>query len=120
ALVARGDVVDRAGALVDHASALAATALGPTTVGYADLVASALLWIEEFSAASHLLSAMVESARRLSAVSMLAFALVVRSDLYLRTGHWQAALADAIEADELSREGRVAPIAAALVERARV
>ncbi len=120
ALVARGDVGDRAAALADQASVLAATALGPTTVGYADLVASALLWIEEFSAASHLLSAMVESARRLSAVSMLAFALVVRSDLYLRTGHWQAALADVIEADELSREGRVAPVAAALVERARV
>lgn len=120
ARVAGGDVEDQAASLVERATALAATPLGPATVGLADLLAGALVWIEEFSAASHLLSAMVDSARRLSALSMLAFALVVRADLYHRTGHWQAALADAVEANELSREVRIAPVAYSLVQRARV
>lgn len=114
-----GEGRDAASALVEHAATLSRAPIGPAMIGYVDLLANALLWVDEFSAGSRLASAMVDSARAQSAVAMVAYALTVRADLYARTGHWQAALADATEAGELAGDERAA-VVYSLLARARV
>jgi DNA-binding CsgD family transcriptional regulator len=88
---------------------------------FEDLVAEALAWVGEYSASSRLVTSLVERSRDSNALLLLARALVVRADLYLRTGYWDAALADAHEsatfASELSAPG---PKAFALAVMARI
>jgi DNA-binding CsgD family transcriptional regulator len=78
--------------------------LGRSTLVFEDLVANALAWLGEFSASSRLTASLVDESRAANAVGVLARALGARADLYVRTGHWDAALADANEAYTLARE----------------
>ncbi len=75
---------------------------GQSTLIFEDLVAAALTWVGEVSAASRLVASLVERSRETNALVLLARALVVRADLYLRTGYWDAALADANESAEFA------------------
>ncbi|HEY3724741.1 MAG TPA: AAA family ATPase, partial [Acidimicrobiia bacterium] len=76
----------------------------PSSVVFEYLVAEGLTWLGEFSAASRLVAALVDRSRDANAVVLLARSLVVRAGLYLRTGYWDAALADANEAADFALE----------------
>ncbi len=78
--------------------------LSGSTLVYEDLVAHALAWVGEISAASRMVTVLVEQSRRVGAGVLLARSLVVRADLYLRTGYWQTALLDAHESLALASD----------------
>ena len=63
-----------------------------------------LIVLEEYDKARAFLDWLVDSARTLSAPSLLVPALPLRSDLGYRTGDWYAAYADAAEGLRLARE----------------
>jgi DNA-binding CsgD family transcriptional regulator len=65
---------------------------------------TALLVLEEYDKARALLDWLTDSARALSAPSLLVPALPLRADLGYRTGDWLAAYADAVEGFRLARE----------------
>jgi DNA-binding CsgD family transcriptional regulator len=88
---------------------------------FEDLAAEGLVWVNEYSAASRLVMDLVEQSRDANAMVVLSRALNIRADLYLRTGHWDAAHADASEsvaiAGEIDARG---PLAFALAVTARL
>jgi len=78
-------------------------------------------WLGEFSEASRLYDALVRGARSASAISLLSYVLIGRSDLYYRTGLWNEALRDGIEAYELANaSGSLRMLDFAAVIRGRV
>jgi DNA-binding CsgD family transcriptional regulator/tetratricopeptide (TPR) repeat protein len=111
------DVGDDLRAVADQ---LRVIGLGPHVTGIADSIANALFWTDDFTSASRLLDDLVQSGREHSSMTMLAYTMSVRAGLYIRTGHWQAALADAVEAHDLALETKPALASYPLAERARV
>jgi DNA-binding CsgD family transcriptional regulator len=68
------------------------------------IMPTVLIVLEEYDKARALLDWLTDSARSLSAPSLLVPALPLRSDLGYRTGDWLAAYADAAEGLRLARE----------------
>ena len=67
-----------------------------------DYVAQALLWIEDYELARHLLDPLLDHAGRVGDIRALTSALEVRAQLELRTGRWREAHAAAAESVQLS------------------
>ena len=77
------------------------------------MAAHASIWIEDWDAASRVLSRVLGAARAASAVSALIHPLAVQAHLDLRRGRWAAALAGASESAELAEDtGQLAAAAA--------
>jgi DNA-binding CsgD family transcriptional regulator len=118
--VAIGEL-NRAPSLRELAEKLGPALLTPETIGIADSFANAFAWLDDFSSASRLTSGRVRAARELASLPMLAFALSSRSDLYFRTGHFEAARADAIESVGLASDsGQQVMATLPLIARTRV
>ncbi len=79
------------------------------------MAAHASIWIEDWDAASRVLSRVLGAARSASAVSALIHPLAVQAHLDLRRGRWAAALAGASESAELAEDtGQLALLPQAL------
>ena len=79
------------------------------------MAAHASIWIEDWDAASRVLSRVLGAARAASAVSALIHPLAVQAHLDLRRGRWAAALAGASESAELAEDaGQLALLPQAL------
>ena len=79
------------------------------------MAAHASIWIEDWDAASRVLSRVLGAARGASAVSALIHPLAVQAHLDLRRGRWAAALAGASESAELAEDtGQLALLPQAL------
>ena len=79
------------------------------------MAAHAAIWIEDWDAASRVLSRVLGAARGASAVSALIHPLAVQAHLDLRRGRWAPALAGASESAELAEDtGQLALLPQAL------
>ena len=79
------------------------------------MAAHAAIWIEDWDAASRVLSRVLGAARDASAVSALIHPLAVQAHLDLRRGRWAPALAGASESAELAEDtGQLALLPQAL------
>lgn len=68
--------------------------------------AFALIWLERYGEAAHLLDRVIERARAVGAAGVLPQALVIASELYFRLGRWSEAVAVATESVTLAAESR--------------
>lgn len=77
-------------------------------------------WNERYEEAVAFTTQAISSARSASVIGALPFPLATRSRLYLRTGRWPAALADAFESVQLARDaGQEVQLSYCLIELAK-
>jgi DNA-binding CsgD family transcriptional regulator len=93
------------------AETLRTRGVAPQMSGVIEATSNGLTWCDDFSAASLLVTAMIESARLHSNVQFLLYGLTARWELYFRTGQWRAAHADATEAVELAFDSGLVALA---------
>ena len=100
-LVATGDTELGSALVLRHRDSLEGAQPVPAVLQVAPTV---LIVLEQYDYARGFLNSLIDSARTLSAPSLLVPALPIRSDLGYRTGDWLASHADAAEGLRLARE----------------
>jgi DNA-binding CsgD family transcriptional regulator/tetratricopeptide (TPR) repeat protein len=100
-LVAHGESREGASLVLRHARLPAGEGPAPVVL---QILPTILIVLEEYERARSLLDWLIESARALSAPSLLVPPLVLHADLSYRTGDWLGAYANANEGLRLARE----------------